>query len=87
MQESEGCCISVPQERSSSCQSINNFPIPRESSFSLAESPFGAMAGTSGHWLHSQPLGRSVGEPKVKEAGNQHVWGVVLVVKQCLYFI
>lgn len=43
----EGCCTSLPQERSNSCQSINIniFPIPRESSFFLAKSPFGAMGG------------------------------------------
>lgn len=35
----------MPQERSSACQSINTFPISRESSFSLAESPCGAVWG------------------------------------------
>lgn len=39
------CCTSLPQERSSFCKSINIFPISRESSFSLAESPCGVMWG------------------------------------------
>lgn len=86
----EVCCTSSPQECSSSCQgiNINIFPIPRESSFFPAKSPFGAT-GEEVAVGCSQPLGRREEEPnRQKRAGKQqHIEGLFFVVKQCLHFI
>lgn len=88
VQGSGGCCTSLPQERSSSYQSINTFPISRESSFSLAESPCGAMWGEVATGNIPNLWEGAMESMKWAEGsrGPAHL-GLLFFVKQCLHFI
>lgn len=79
--------MSLLQERSSSCQSINTFPISRESSFSLVENPCGAVWGEVAAGYIPNPWEEVMESIKWAEGsrGPAHL-ELFFVVKQCLHF-